>query len=350
MLTFALSLAAHATPPLASADAAAGRDDDAVDAIAPLAPDDPTGAPVVFGTREEGYPSTVALGLAGQIFCSGSVIAPRVVLTAAHCVSGEIPTDAVVNYASIYFGAEAADPDDRIAITGAIPHPGWVPLSGLDLGENDLAVVFLEDDAPVDPVWPRVEPLKPRRDTGTDVVSVGFGLDEIGRSGVKKSATLHIDEIDDVFLVSYSAGNTDNANVCSGDSGGPQYHVEEDGTLSQWSVHTFADANCRFESGSTRVDTQIDWILEQVADEQGTSDRCEIFGQYGDGTCDWDCDKTDPDCLPTFFAPTPTGCDTGHGASLAGVALALAALRRRRQGVPAKATTIENRRRSPSST
>jgi uncharacterized protein (TIGR03382 family) len=191
-------------------------------------------------------------------------------------------------------------------------------------------VLVLSEDAPIEPVWIRTEPIKPADNEGAEVVSVGWGLDENGESGVKRSATLTVGSIDPMFLVSYSSANENEANICSGDSGGPMYHVEEDGTLLQWGVHSWGDLDCRYESGSTRVDKMSGWILEQVELVHGTTDRCEIFGQYGDGVCHTDCAEIDEDCVPPEEASSEEearkgcGCNGTPGTfSLGALALAL---------------------------
>lgn len=290
--------------------------------------------PIINGDRERGYPSAVGLGTAGFTICTGSLIAPRVVLTAAHC-NADLPIDLIVQLGAAYVGTDAAAPDESLAFSGAVIHPGYVPLvSGGALGENDVAVLFLAEDAPIAPVWFRTEPLRARATEGDDVVSVGFGLDENGTSNVKRSATLKIAELDPVFLVSDSSGNTNGANICSGDSGGPQYHVEDDGTLVQWAVHSWGDVGCRVESGSTRTDVVAEWILDQVEAEHGSRDRCEVFGYYADGICQTDCDRPDPDCFvfdpPSFDAESGCGCN--GGVPVTGWLLAPLLLTRRRAG------------------
>ncbi len=101
------------------------------------------------------------------------------------------------------------------------------------------------------------------------------------------------------FILSDSHDNPDGANICSGDSGGPQFLVTE-GRLIEWAVHSWGDANCTSRSGSTRVDEaqEYDWIIEQVEAIHGVADLCEINGFYGDGWCDDDCPSVDADCLP----------------------------------------------------
>ena len=44
------------------------------------------GSAIVGGAEDAEHPAVVALTFQGQAFCSGALIAPTVVLTAAHCL------------------------------------------------------------------------------------------------------------------------------------------------------------------------------------------------------------------------------------------------------------------------
>jgi hypothetical protein len=308
--------------------AASPLQDQSADELLQETPEDVGEHGIVGGAVERDYPSALGLGAGPYTICSGSLFTPRMVLTAAHC-GADLPLDLVVQFGQAIVGTRANEPEATLKFKSVAIHPDYKPLDGFFLGENDVGVLELTEDAPIEPVWIRTDAIKPADNEGAEVVSVGWGLDEVGGSGVKRSAPLIVSEIDPMFLVSYSSDNQDNANICSGDSGGPMYHVEEDGTLLQWGVHSWGDVDCRFESGSTRVDKMSGWILEQVERVHGTTDRCEIFGQYGDGVCHDDCAEVDEDCLEPEAAQeeAPKGCGcNGTPSSFSVGALALALL------------------------
>lgn len=260
---------------------------------------------IVNGETEYGFPAAVSLGAgAGEYTfsaCTGSIITPRIVLSAGHC-GDDLPLETVVALGKAYFGTDVTDPDDTRGFVDMAVHPDYRELEsgplGTDLGAFDFAILVLDEDAPVPAM--RINPLPlSETDVGLEMVSVGFGLSSASGSGsgTKRSAVLTLDQVDDMFLYSLSETNPDEGQICSGDSGGPQL-AQLDGS-EEWiqvGVHSWGDSNCRTESGSSRVDVAWPWLMEQIEAVHGTVDLCEINGRYEDGTCDEWCDEVDPDC------------------------------------------------------
>lgn len=307
--------------------------------------------PIINGEPESGFPEVVALGTDAlgepTALCTASVIAPRVLLTAAHCTEF-VPVELLIVAGLAYVGPSLAEADiqHRLKLADVVLHPDYVPLEEGGRGalpEYDLSVIVLAEDAPVRPVWWRAGPIDDD-DLDADLISVGYGVDERNRSGVKRSAPLVLGDYDEQFLLVYNADTEARSNICSGDSGGPQLGWDEalQGWV-QWGVHSWGDSQCRSVAGSTRTDIAAEWILDQIEAVHGTRDRCEANGWRGDGACDpicaFDGGVADPDCHPPALEPASdppaekAGCAAapGVGAAFAWLpALLVAAARRPR--------------------
>jgi hypothetical protein len=197
-------------------------------------------------------------------FCTGTLVAPDVVLTAAHCTdffTGDVgdpdalgPDDWRVSF--------AADPDENSTYYGAdhfVVHPDWLAnqvgpgggnskMSFLKDGLEDMALVFLTED--VDGVTPARVAGAGYLD-GLDLTSetftvVGYGTDEFitGSAGSPKAITVYdgARSYKDVSVITEQDLFPDRfvkitKSVCFGDSGGPLFH---EGTLVALNSWTFS--------------------------------------------------------------------------------------------------------------
>jgi uncharacterized protein (TIGR03382 family) len=312
-------------------------------------------APIVAGERAaaDELLSTVALvdPGSGGFFCTGTLVAPTVVITAAHCMvredqSGWVgPDELAVAAGLLLTPAPAAQ---RLAVARLAVHPGYAHFDegdGLDpsgLGRlDDIAVLVLEQpvvaQAPT-PILPvaLLDGLVP----GLDLVISGYGITDLNEAN-DEAGRLHIGSTRLVRRSGHEllAGGPGVADTCNGDSGGPMYWTVDGqrylvGATSR-SAHD-ASAMCGDRGLYALVPAYAGWIDEVVADgpaahaapppvgdaPQGEgegewaegewaddgepdADVCAEEDWYGDGECDDFCDAPDPDCAGEPEGETP---------------------------------------------
>ncbi|WIG92931.1 trypsin-like serine protease [Myxococcus sp. SDU36] len=257
--------------------------------VVPVSPEtlSPARRAVVGGAAEPGYAAVAAIvpvspfcgepDEAARVLCTGTLVAPRVVLTAAHCVENtEAPRVFSVVFAAETARASAAQ---RIRVVEGRLHPAWRP------GVNDVGVLMLASDAPVAPLAWEARAF-PADGVGRVARVVGFGMDGEGGSGLRRGGLSRITSVD-AFAFSIEAAP---AMSCGGDSGGPVF-IEQDG-LERWvGVTSFGDLTCTTGT-NTRVDVHADFIQAAIddaahdapvrtpvdLDEDACAQRCRAHG------------------------------------------------------------------------
>ncbi len=177
----------------------------------------------------------------GKSFCSGTIVGPRVIVTAAHCVQELInnkdkggpllprPENFVV-----HFDTKISKEGSFIRAARVIPHPDWNPSQTLSpfpsSKPNDIGVVILSEDIP-DSMAPVAIADPSVKVNGKAAVLAGFGITKdrnTNDTGILRTITSTFSaENGKIARVTHG---TWFKGICAGDSGGPAY-FEVDGEL-----------------------------------------------------------------------------------------------------------------------
>jgi secreted trypsin-like serine protease len=197
-------------------------------------------------------------------FCTGSLIAPKIVLTAAHCVQPGAEYRIVDNSS----GQPALQTVRAVAI-----HPGFKMDAMLaHRATADVALLQLElpakAKAPAALGMPNIPIAVGSRFT---IAGIGVTVRGDGKSGGTirlaglvasgKPGTLQIRLVDPV-----GQGTRDGLGACTGDSGAPVFEDKPDGPaivgVVSWSTGPNGSAGCGGMTGVTPLTLYRDWLLQ----------------------------------------------------------------------------------------
>ncbi len=162
---------------------------------------------IINGTPTAQYPSVGIVGDPGGGFCTGTLIAPQYVLTAAHCAVDQ--------------GVRLGDTQGRFTVGGStiatsqvIVHPNYSEATfGTDTA-NDIAILKLNQQVtsvPVSPIYRTIPTV------GATLTLVGFGGGGTGNTGsdgsfgTKRVGTTPIDRVS-TTLIHWSFDNNSESN------------------------------------------------------------------------------------------------------------------------------------------
>lgn len=209
--------------------------------------------------------------------CSGTLIHPRLFLTAGHCTSGWEGNETFW----VNFDEYALNKKTLLDVEEVITHPdyNWGPTS------NPVDVGILVLKKPVRKIQPATLPeewLLDRLladgvlDGGSDRAKftlVGYGgtlewpPPQIEYDDYRRSAESEFRALLKSWLRMSQNQATGDEGTCYGDSGGPAFWTEEDGTEILVGITSWGDASCVSSAFNYRVDIPetLDFIADQIA-------------------------------------------------------------------------------------
>jgi Trypsin len=214
---------------------------------------------VVGGLPTSEFPDCVAVGGSDHWCCTGTLVAPNVVVTAAHCHEGDCRSRVLV-------GEDVNKPEQAqvIEVKKAVAHPEYRPPDPT----RDLAVLILAEDAKPEPR--AVADAEMLEAAGT-VRLAGYGNTDVlssGGYGIRRLVDVPLASNDPKYGADRETEFVAGApfldrDSCNGDSGGPAYVQADDrwylaGATSRATASAFR--RCGDGGIYTRVREYDDWI------------------------------------------------------------------------------------------
>jgi secreted trypsin-like serine protease len=211
-------------------------------------------------------PEVMLVGSGGN-FCTGTLIASNIILSAAHCIA------AATDYKLVEMGSDR-QPVFR-NIVGIVRHPQFSLKTMLaHRATADVALLKLETSLSRTPAV--LLPPRSRVVPGERFVLRGYGVSIRGEgnsAGRLRTATLvatgQPGNLQLRLFDPKSAGKTPGMGACTGDSGGPVYQETPSGLailgVVSWSTAPNNEDGCGGLTGVTPLELYRTWITDQAA-------------------------------------------------------------------------------------
>lgn len=231
-----------------------------------------SGSRIVGGSTYDGLPAVGAITYNGQQHCTGTLIGPRKVLTAAHCVHGFSATAM-----RFVIGPDIWSPQHTLRVAAVQAHPNY----NANTIANDIGFLTLSADAPIAPL-PVLASMGSSW-VGTNLFFVGYGVNngynQTG-AGTKRAVWMTISRVEATNFRYQDSGK----NTCNGDSGGPAFYRDASNNYFVAGVTSYGDAYCTQYGVDTRVDAYLTFLGVSGGGGSQPTDPCN--GETWAGRCD----------------------------------------------------------------
>ncbi|HEX4751392.1 MAG TPA: serine protease [Solirubrobacterales bacterium] len=216
--------------------------------------------------------------------CSGSVVAPRVVLTAGHCVedleSSSLVEPGLVGVATGVSNLQNIPADKISTVERVLVYPHFDP-SQL---HGDAGLLILKAPVSATPIALATSADSSLYEPGTKLTIAGWGVDKQGSEEIPnqlQAATVPVEEssrcqkgirriypfLDPSLQVCTIDAPQLKITPCHGDSGGPAIATRADGSMVEVGITSMGNATCKPTSPAvyTRVDQISAWVQKWIA-------------------------------------------------------------------------------------
>jgi hypothetical protein len=203
-------------------------------------------------------------GASFDIECTASLVAPKVVLTAAHCVVTSPTKTTPASALSFGVGADMAKPVHVFQVAEVHAHPAYDYWG--DDASHDVAILVLAKDA-VATLGASIEPLpihcgalSKTGFVGTTMQVVGYGATDTWGEVFGTARLWATELVTALSSLDFTVDGQGTQGVCYGDSGGPGMRVQAGG-VAIVGVLSWGDTQCGREDHFVRTDHECSFLM-----------------------------------------------------------------------------------------